>query len=138
MLKKIFATHRPPSLFKTGKSQNMVSQGIANIFIANEIKHFRVTPCYPQAAGYTFLSLRPYAAFHEMTRAWHISWRFHDFFPFFVVLDVLKQFCFSLFFLFENFNKTIAKCIKTANNVDNIWREEIFLKTLLSNFPSCI
>lgn len=78
-LMKIFATHGLPSVIKTDNAPNMVSQEITNFFTANGIKHQRVTPYYPQAAG-----------------------------------------------LVENFNKTIAKCVKTANNGKKNWRTEIY------------
>ncbi|XP_060587991.1 uncharacterized protein K02A2.6-like [Ruditapes philippinarum] len=73
-LMQIFATHGLPSVIKTDNAPNMVSQETTNFFTANGIKHQRVTPYYPQAAG-----------------------------------------------LVENFNKTIAKCVKTANNRKKKW-----------------
>ncbi|XP_060559067.1 uncharacterized protein K02A2.6-like [Ruditapes philippinarum] len=53
-LMKIFATHGLPSVIKTDNGPNMVSQEITNFFTANGIKHQRVTPYYPQAAGLGF------------------------------------------------------------------------------------
>jgi transposase InsO family protein len=50
-LMKIFATHGLPHEIKTDNAPNMVSQELTSFFKANGIKHHRITPYHPQAAG---------------------------------------------------------------------------------------
>ncbi|XP_053384619.1 uncharacterized protein K02A2.6-like [Mercenaria mercenaria] len=50
-LMRIFATHGLPETIKTDNAPNMVSAEITEFFRRNGIKHHRVTPYHPQAAG---------------------------------------------------------------------------------------